>query len=208
MSQPLGMSSLQSPLMQPSCLSCWTLTLAMKLFRNSSLRGQWSEPCAILLSSHFERHNDSWENTSFIMGASDVSHFPPWSENFWFLWRLGCIMFFFVCLFVFCLVGFFFVETVLWEDIVAEADTWENVLLRTDKWFHVGSRCRVAVTEWQLQSGSCRVAVAEWQLATAGHHTYIGSKGSFAKMRFWELTKVNQSDERQVNQSDERERLS
>ena len=23
----------------------------------------------------------------------------------------------------------------------------------------VGSRCRVAVTEWQLQSGSCRVAV-------------------------------------------------
>jgi hypothetical protein len=35
-----------------------------------------------------------------------------------------------------------------------------------------------------LQSGSYRVAVAEWQLATAGHHTYIGSKGSFAKMRF------------------------
>ena len=27
----------------------------------------------------------------------------------------------------------------------------------------------------------CRVAVAEWQLATAGHHTYIGSEGSFAK---------------------------
>jgi hypothetical protein len=26
-----------------------------------------------------------------------------------------------------------------------------------------------------------RVAVAEWQLATAGHHTYIGSEGSFAK---------------------------
>jgi hypothetical protein len=26
-------------------------------------------------------------------------------------------------------------------------------------------------------------AVAEWQLATAGHHTYIGSEGSFAKMR-------------------------
>jgi hypothetical protein len=49
------------------------------------------------------------------------------------------------------------------------------------------------------------VAVAEWQLATAGHHTYTGSKGSFAKMRFWELTKVNQSDERQVNQSDERQ---
>jgi hypothetical protein len=47
----------------------------------------------------------------------------------------------------------------------------------------VGSRCRVAVTEWQLQSGSYRVAVAEWQLATAGHHTYIGSKDSFAKMR-------------------------
>jgi hypothetical protein len=43
---------------------------------------------------------------------------------------------------------------------------------------------RVAVTEWQLQSGSYRVAVAEWQLATAGHHTYIGNKGSFAKMRF------------------------
>jgi hypothetical protein len=43
--------------------------------------------------------------------------------------------------------------------------------------------CLWAVTEWQLQSGSCRVAVAEWQLATAGHHTYIGSKGSFAKMR-------------------------
>jgi hypothetical protein len=43
---------------------------------------------------------------------------------------------------------------------------------------------RVAVTEWQLQSGSCRVAVAEWQLATAGHHTYIASKGSFAKVRF------------------------
>ena len=41
-----------------------------------------------------------------------------------------------------------------------------------------------AVAEWQLQSGSYRVAVAEWQLATAGHHTYIGSKGSFAKMRF------------------------
>jgi hypothetical protein len=33
-----------------------------------------------------------------------------------------------------------------------------------------------------LQSGSYRVAVAEWQLATAGHHTYIGIKGSFAKM--------------------------
>ena len=48
----------------------------------------------------------------------------------------------------------------------------------------MGSRYRVAVTEWQLQSGSYRVAVAEWQLATAGHHTYIGSKGSFAKMRF------------------------
>jgi hypothetical protein len=32
-----------------------------------------------------------------------------------------------------------------------------------------------------LQSGSCRVAVAEWQLATAGHYTYIGSEGSFAK---------------------------
>jgi hypothetical protein len=48
----------------------------------------------------------------------------------------------------------------------------------------VGSRCRVAVTEWQLQSGSYRVAVAEWQLATAGHHTYIASKGSFAKVRF------------------------
>jgi hypothetical protein len=43
---------------------------------------------------------------------------------------------------------------------------------------------RVAVAEWQLQSGSCRVAVAEWQLATAGHHTYIASKGSFAKVRF------------------------
>jgi hypothetical protein len=43
---------------------------------------------------------------------------------------------------------------------------------------------RVAVTEWQLQSGSYRVAVAEWQLATAGHHTYIASKGSFAKVRF------------------------
>jgi hypothetical protein len=41
-----------------------------------------------------------------------------------------------------------------------------------------------AVAEWQLQSGSYRVAVAEWQLATAGYHTYIGSKGSFAKMRF------------------------
>jgi hypothetical protein len=41
-----------------------------------------------------------------------------------------------------------------------------------------------AVAEWQLQSGSCRVTVAEWQLATAGHHTYIGSKGSFAKVRF------------------------
>jgi L-arabinose isomerase len=65
-----------------------------------------------------------------------------------------------------------------------------------------------AVAEWQLQSGSYRVAVAGWQLATAGHHTYIGSKDSFAKMRFWELTKVNQSYERQVNQSDERERLS
>jgi hypothetical protein len=38
--------------------------------------------------------------------------------------------------------------------------------------------------EWQLQSGSYRVAVAEWQLATAGHHTYIASKGSFAKVRF------------------------
>jgi hypothetical protein len=49
------------------------------------------------------------------------------------------------------------------------------------------------------------VAVAEWQLAIAGHHTYIASKGSFAKVRFWELTKVNQSDERQVNQSDERQ---
>jgi hypothetical protein len=24
-------------------------------------------------------------------------------------------------------------------------------------------------------------AVAEWQLATAGHHTFIGSEGSFAK---------------------------
>ena len=34
------------------------------------------------------------------------------------------------------------------------------------------------------QSGSYRVAVAEWQLATAGHHTYIASKGSFAKVRF------------------------
>jgi hypothetical protein len=41
-----------------------------------------------------------------------------------------------------------------------------------------------AVAEWQLQSGSYRVVVAEWQLATAGHHTYIGSKGSFAKMSF------------------------
>jgi hypothetical protein len=40
-----------------------------------------------------------------------------------------------------------------------------------------------AVAEWQLQSGSYRMAVAEWQLATAGHHTYIGNKGSFAKMR-------------------------
>ena len=35
-----------------------------------------------------------------------------------------------------------------------------------------------------LKSGSYRVAVAEWQLATAGHHTYIASKGSFAKVRF------------------------
>jgi hypothetical protein len=35
-----------------------------------------------------------------------------------------------------------------------------------------------------LQSGSYRVAVTEWQLATAGHHTYIASKGSFAKVRF------------------------
>ena len=25
--------------------------------------------------------------------------------------------------------------------------------------------------------------VAEWQLATAGHHTYVGSEASFAKMR-------------------------
>ena len=41
-----------------------------------------------------------------------------------------------------------------------------------------------AVAEWQLQSGSYRVAVTEWQLATAGHHTYIASKGSFAKVRF------------------------
>ena len=32
-----------------------------------------------------------------------------------------------------------------------------------------------------LQSGSCRVAVAEWQLQSAGHHTYIGREGSFAK---------------------------
>jgi hypothetical protein len=43
---------------------------------------------------------------------------------------------------------------------------------------------RVAVTGWQLQGGSYRVAVTEWQLATAGHHTYIASKGSFAKVRF------------------------
>jgi hypothetical protein len=42
----------------------------------------------------------------------------------------------------------------------------------------------------------CRVA-----LATAGHHAYIGSKVFW----FWELTKINQSDEREVNQSDERE---
>jgi hypothetical protein len=41
-----------------------------------------------------------------------------------------------------------------------------------------------AIAEWQLQSGSYRVAVAEWQLAIAGHHTYIASKGSFAKVRF------------------------
>jgi hypothetical protein len=69
----------------------------------------------------------------------------------------------------------------------------------------VGSCCRVAITEWQLQSGSYRVAVAEWQLATAGHNTYIASKVFFAKVRFWELTKVNKSEERQVNQSDERQ---
>jgi hypothetical protein len=50
------------------------------------------------------------------------------------------------------------------------------------------------------QMGHCRVA-----LASAGHHAYIGSKVFFAKMRFWELTKINQSDEREVNQSDERE---
>jgi hypothetical protein len=57
---------------------------------------------------------------------------------------------------------------------------WEAVA----EWQLQSGSCRVAVTEWQLQSGSYRVAVAEWQLATAGHHTYIGSKGSFAKMRF------------------------
>jgi hypothetical protein len=42
----------------------------------------------------------------------------------------------------------------------------------------------------------CRVA-----LATAGHHTYIGSK-VFCQD---EVLRVNQSDERQVNQSDERQ---
>jgi hypothetical protein len=42
-------------------------------------------------------------------------------------------------------------------------------------------------------------------LASAGYHAYIGSKVFFAKVRFWELTKINQSDEREVNQSDERE---
>jgi hypothetical protein len=63
---------------------------------------------------------------------------------------------------------------------------WSNTLefLKDLNCQPVGSHCRVAVTEWQLQSGSYRVAVAEWQLATAGHHTYIGSQGSFAKMRF------------------------
>jgi hypothetical protein len=43
----------------------------------------------------------------------------------------------------------------------------------------------------------CRVA-----LATAGHHTYIGSKVFFCHN---EVLRINQSDEREVNQSDERE---
>jgi hypothetical protein len=40
---------------------------------------------------------------------------------------------------------------------------------------HISRRCPVG--------NRCRVAVAEWQLATAGHHTYVGSEASFAKMR-------------------------
>jgi hypothetical protein len=42
---------------------------------------------------------------------------------------------------------------------------------------------RCPSTEEWIVGSRCRVAVAEWQLATAGHHTYIGSEGSFAKMR-------------------------
>jgi hypothetical protein len=41
----------------------------------------------------------------------------------------------------------------------------------------------------------CRCRVA---LVTAGHHTYIGSKVFFAKMRFWELT--NQMKDKLTNQ--------
>jgi hypothetical protein len=40
--------------------------------------------------------------------------------------------------------------------------------------FHVGSRCRVAVTEWQLQSGSYRVAVTEWQLQSGSCRVAVG----------------------------------
>jgi hypothetical protein len=33
-----------------------------------------------------------------------------------------------------CHVIFFFLETVLWEDVFAEADTWKDILLRVDTW--------------------------------------------------------------------------
>ena len=53
-----------------------------------------------------------------------------------------------------------------------------------DFWGSIGNVNEINTCGKPLQSGSYRVAVAEWQLATAGHHTYIGSKDSFAKMRF------------------------
>jgi hypothetical protein len=44
--------------------------------------------------------------------------------------------------------------------------------------FHVPN---IVIAQVVPVGSRCRVAVAEWQLATAGHHTYIGSEGSFAK---------------------------
>jgi hypothetical protein len=48
------------------------------------------------------------------------------SGNFWFLSRLSCVMW------------FFSLKTVLWEDVFIKADTWEDVFLRTDMCFSGG----------------------------------------------------------------------